>query len=613
MRRTNRVRFVAGLCLVHLCLASSLVAAPTASQTDAARYAHLVERLASPEYGGRAAGTPAAGLAREYLLKQLRSTGLKPAFGDDYTQAFELAVGMDAKVEQLSAKGADGKASPLQAGRDFNALGISASKAFDGPAVFVGYAVSNKDQKYDNFAGLARGALKGKVAVAFRYEPQGPNGQSKWNTQAGQWSRAAGLSSKASLAARYGASALVVVNPLAHAKTPLLTSRTSGSRRAPLPVLHMSFGAFKTLLARANLDADDEPARLQKLADGGGTVGGEIPGLSLSGEVELVQAKGKAYNLALVLPGKGKLANEAVIVGAHWDHVSAYGRDAGSAGAKVYYPGANDNASGTAGVVMLASRYASRAKAAGDEPRRTIVFACFDAEERGLLGSKHMVEHLAEMDLDASRVAAMVNLDMIGRPVENTVGVWGTDSGKGWAPILDAAALDSGMKLALSGTSKGSSDHASFYRAKIPVVFFCTGFFPDMHRPTDTADKINSVGAIRVVNVVDNLVQSLATRPDRIAYVAPKPKPSGLGVKLGVQITPTPDGGLRLTSVSKNTPAAQAGLRTNDILTHWAGKVIKDANALRAALARTKPGSTVTLTVRRGKETLQVTVTFPKR
>lgn len=611
MRRKSLVRFVMGLCLVHLSLALSLAAAP--EPQAAARYGRHVETLASDEFAGRSAGTSGAALARKYLVEQFRLAGLKPAFGEDYTQPFELTLGSEAKVQQLEATGPEGKAAALQAGRDFSAPGISASKVFSGKAVFVGYAVTNKSQKYDNFAGAARNALKGKVAVAFRYEPQNPAGQSKWNTQAGQWSRYAGLSSKAALAARYGASALLVVNPPAHAKGPLLTARTTGSRRGSLPVLHVATGAFKKLLARANLDADDELARLQKLADGTGKVLGEIPGLSLSGRVELKPVKGKTHNIAAALPGKGKLAGDVVIVGAHWDHIGAGGRGGRPGGTGGYYPGANDNASGTAGVVTLAARFAARAKTAAAESRRTIVFACFGAEERGLLGSGYMAGHLQEMDLDVSRVAAMVNMDMIGRMTDDALKVWGVDSGKGWDAIVRKAGEGSKLKMALSGPGLGPSDHASFYRAKIPVVCFSTGMYPDMHRKSDTADKINSAGAVRILAVVDNLVQTLATRTDRIAYLAPKPRQSGRRVLLGVQIEPAPDGGVRLTSVQRGMPAATAGLRVGDILTHGQGKPIGGVTGLRAILAKAKPGNSAKFTVRRGKETLQVTVSFPRR
>jgi len=624
MRRRSLIRFAVSLFLVSLCLSLPLAAeqAPVAvgsssaaSRAEAKLYGRYVDLLASEEMGGRGPGTPGARKARAYLVGRLRAAGLKPGFGGDYCQVFVLTLGKKAQTQQLRAVGADKKALDLQAGRDFNALGFSASRIFSGKAVFVGYAITNKSRKYDNFAGLAKGALKGRVAVALRYEPQDDVGKSLWTTQAGQWSRSASLSAKTALASRYGASALLIVSPPAHAKEPLLTAEATGRGRGGLPILHVSTDAMKRILASAGLDADKEIDRLAALADTGGKILGEIPGLRVSGRVVLKPVRGKTYNVAAALPGRGNLAGEVVIVGAHWDHLGRRGEASGSGG---YFPGANDNASGTAGVLMLAKRFAARARTGIKKNlpahRRKIVFAFFGAEERGLIGSAYMARHFNEMHLKTSQVAAMVNMDMIGRLKDNRLSVWGVDSGEGWAQAVRSAGKDSGLKLAMSGGGLGPSDHASFYRRKIPVVCFSTGMYPDLHRRTDTSDKIDSGGAIRILGVVDRLVRSLAERQERIPYAAPRGG-SGRRVMLGVQLDPSrpKGGGVRLAAVMEDAPAGKAGLREGDVVTHWADKAVGGVADLRAALAKAKPGDTVRVTVRRGKETLQATVKFPAR
>ena len=622
MRRCSLILFVVGLSLVQLSLAPQVAAkAPisvgprsAASRAEEALYGRHVDLLASEEMGGRKPGTPGARKARVYLVAQLRGLGLKGAFGGNYCQPFTLTLATKVQTQQLRAVRADKRIAELRAGRDFNALGLSASKIFNGPAVFAGYAITDKSHKYDNFAGLARGALKGKVAVAFRYEPHDRTGQSRWTTQATQWSPSASLAAKASLASRYGASALLIVNPPAHSKAPLLTAETSIYRRRALPILHVSTNAFKQILTHAAFDADKEIARLLALAETGAKAVREIPGLRLSGRVNLKSVRGTTYNIAAVLPGRGILADQAVFVGAHWDHLGRRGRSAKPGGAGSYYAGANDNASGTAGILILAKRFAARAKRKSSRPRRAIVLVCFGAEERGLLGSLYMAGHLKEMHLKVSQVAAMVNVDMIGRLKDNRMSVWGVDSGKGWEQSVRSAAKDSGLKLALSGGGLGPSDHASFYRRKIPVVCFSTGMYPDLHRTSDTADKIDSAGAVRILDVVERLVESLAVRADRIQYTAPRPG-SGRRVLLGVRFDTggSDGGGVRLAEVIEGMPAAKAGLRQGDVVTGWADKALDGIEDIRAALAGVKRGDTVRLTVLRGKEKLQVSVKFPER
>ena len=325
--------------------------------------------------------------------------------------------------------------------------------------------------------------------------------------------------------------------------------------------------------------------------------------------------RGTTYNIAAMLPGRGVLANEAVIVGAHWDHIGRRGHSAKSGGAGSYYPGANDNASGAAGVLILAKRLAARAREDPSRRRRAIVLACFGGEECGLVGSAYMAGRLKEMGLKVSRVTAMVNMDMIGRLKDNRLSVWGVDSGKGWVRLVRSSAKDSGLTLAMSGANLGPSDHVSFHHRKIPVVSFSTGAYGDMHRESDTADKIDSAGAVRILGVVDRLVESLAVRADRIAYTAPRPG-SGRRVLLGVRFDPGASGdggGVRLAEIVKDMPAAKAGLRQGDVVTGWADKAIGGVADMRAALAKVKPGDTVRLTVLRGKEKVQVSVEFPKR
>ncbi|MBT3202315.1 MAG: M20/M25/M40 family metallo-hydrolase, partial [Phycisphaerales bacterium] len=248
----------------------------------------------------------------------------------------------------------------------------------------------------------------------------------------------------------------------------------------------------------------------------GSTTAHKIPGLKISGEVKIKTVPDQSCNVAAVLPGRGKLAGETIVVGAHWDHVGRMGATKGP-----HFPGADDNASGSSGVLTLAKRLVERAKKDNSKNRRTVVIAFFGAEEMGLWGSRHMAGNLKELGRHAN-VVAMINLDMIGRLRDNNVSLWGVDLGGQWAKLIRASSKNSGLKLRLYGPGFGLSDHASFHRCKIPVANFSTGLHPDTHQRSDTADKINSTGAIRILNVADKLLETLATRTEAIPYDGPK-------------------------------------------------------------------------------------------
>ncbi|MDP6635651.1 MAG: M28 family peptidase [Phycisphaerae bacterium] len=522
MRRCNLILSAVMLLTAQLFTAVTPVSART-RLSDKALYSRHVDFLASEPVGGRKPGTPGARKARAYIVSHLRQLGLKPAFQGDYCQQFPITIGIKAETQQLRAVGADKKLTNLQAARDFNALALSASRSFSGQAVFVGYAITNKARKYDNFADVTKNSLKGRVAVAMRYEPHDNTGQSRWTSQPLGWTRSASLAAKSARASWSGASALLIVNPPAHSKAPLLTTRARAYGARALPVLHVTTDAFKRMLTGASLDADKEFSRLHTLAQTNAKGVCEIPGLSVSGKVILKSLRGKTYNIAVKLPGRGVLAGEAIIVGAHWDHVGRLAKTAKSDDKQGYFPGADDNASGAAGILILAKRLAARARRNPSEHRRSIVLACFGAEELGLLGSAYMARNLRQLGLKDSQVIAMVNMDMIGRLRDNKLYAWGVE-GKSWKRIVRSSAKDSGLTLTVSGPGLGLSDHGSFHRRKIPVVCMNTGLHDDVHRTSDTSDKIDAAGAIRILNVVDRLLESLATQAEPIQSEPADPK-----------------------------------------------------------------------------------------
>ena len=291
------------------------------------------------------------------------------------------------------------------------------------------------------------------------------------------------------------------------------------------------------------------------------------------------------------------------MVGAHYDHL-------GLSGGAVY-AGADDNASGTAVVVGLA-----RAFAAAGPGERTLVFALFGAEELGLVGSGRYVKAPA---VPLSRTAAMLNFDMVGRLRDGALTVSGVESGSRLRDVAREAARAVGVKASLRDSPYGASDHAQFYEAGTPVLFFHTGAHPDYHKPSDTADKIDAAGMARVAAVVERVVERLASDARPVyAQVARPARRQGSGAAggalLGVVALPRPgNDGLRLSSVMPGTGAARAGLREGDVIVRFAGIAVEGFEELRTLIRDRKPGDTVTVLYLRDGEAHSTSVTLGPR
>ena len=287
-----------------------------------------------------------------------------------------------------------------------------------------------------------------------------------------------------------------------------------------------------------------------------------------------------------VLPGHDPArASEAVVVGAHYDHL-------GRAGGAVY-PGADDNASGTAVVLELARAFA----AAGGAPR-TLVFVLFSGEEIGLLGSRHYVRNPT---VPIERTVAMINLDMVGRLGDRPLGVGGVATGGGLKTVVDDVGRQLSLALADREAPGGGSDHAPFYGAGVPVLFFHTGAHPDYHRPSDTADKIDADGLARVAAVATRVIEEVAgrPRPTYAALPAPPPRSPGAPTPRGVAflgVSPARaelSDGVRLGAIVPGGAAARAGLREGDIIVRLGEVPVQSFEALRAALQVRRPGDPV--------------------
>ncbi|MFM9905886.1 MAG: M20/M25/M40 family metallo-hydrolase [Pyrinomonadaceae bacterium] len=344
------------------------------------------------------------------------------------------------------------------------------------------------------------------------------------------------------------------------------------------------------------------------------------------------------YNVIAVLDGKDKsLKNEAIVIGAHYDHLGHGGEGSLAANSTEIHHGADDNASGTAAIIELARQFA-KAK----NNKRTIIFIAFSGEEEGLFGSKFYVNNPV---FPIENTVAMFNLDMVGRLHDEklTIGGIGTASEwKDWVnqnnkwtiygsqpskpvgntmvqpPPLPVGSRDK-FALQLNEDGFGPSDHSSFYTKKIPVLFFFTGTHLDYHKPSDTADKINYDGEERVIAYVASIVKAVDQNAIRPTYTVAKSSGtpggrSGFSISLGTipSYTDSTDG-MVIDGVRDDSPASRAGLLANDKIVKLAGQEVKNVQDYTRVLGTMKADVEYEIVVVRGTETLTLKITPVKR
>jgi hypothetical protein len=625
-------RAVAGVAAGLMLAAAATGAEPAGDgpPPDAAgeRLAAAVRWLAAPDREGRGPGTAGIEQAADWIAGELAAvSGLQTrVVGEGPFQPFEMTLeatlGAPAEntAELVGPPAADGSRTtvPLELGRDFTPLAAGGSGSFDLPLVFAGYGITAPRENYDDYAPLGD-AAQGAAVVVLRQEPQKDDPHSVFDGN--QASQHAALARKVANASEHEAGAVVFCND-ADAEGDALMAFTragEGSTARTMPVLHLRRSAVDDVVRAA---AEAPLADIQRgIDDRLIPASRPLDGWRIRGRVAIDRRETKTRNVLALLPGAGKPAEpaagvaaidprEVVILGAHYDHLGYGGENSTAPGEKAIHHGADDNASGTAMLLEVARRLA----AAGPLPR-AVLFIAFSGEERGLLGSGH---YAANAVLPLSDTVAMVNLDMVGRLVDDKVIVHGTGTGTGLEALVDRLVAEHGLTAAKEPGGFGPSDHASFYAKKVPVLHVFTGSHGDYHRPSDTADKINVAGMEKLTALVTAIVRDLATRPDRPAYVevaAPAFARGGDRPYFGsIPDFGNPGNGYSISGVAKDSPAAKGGLRGGDRIVRVGSSAIANLEDFDSALRKHKGGDTVpVVVVRDGAEvTLDVTLGPPK-
>jgi len=611
-------------------------------------YQHVLT-LSNPFFEGRLPASRGSIIAGEYIEFYFKQSGLEPAFpppadtkGLDPTivaassegamqpptspsphpewtnwrQPFDVAGG-GAKVLSASASwNANAEAAQqLKARSGFAALGNSGSGKVTAPLAFAGYAIDEGQDGYSSFGEQVED-FTGRIVLFFRYEPLDEDGRSRWVDR--RFSPYAAIAPKMeSLIARKPA-AIVMVNPPGARDGRRQLENSESSRfgaRLDVPVIQLS-----TEEADKIVQAADPQGRslldLRKLCDEGSLKPMMLrDDVTLTIETQMSDGVIHTDNIGGVLRGKGALADQWVIIGAHYDHVGFgdYGADPSNRGK--LHPGADDNASGTAAMLCTVKALADRYRA-DDAPAelRSVLFMAFSAEEVGLDGSAHWTRNPT---LRNDQVQAMINLDMVGRMRGAELAVGGTGSAKDFMAFLTPIFTESGLTIRADPSGRGPSDHASFYRAGIPVLFLFTGTHNDYHKPSDRGFTVNPQGAARVVALTEALAMGLASRSDKLEFqstdnVATSGRRSGARVRLGVMPGYGEAGveGVRVDGVSADTAAADAGIKEGDVLVGWNGTQLTGPAEMMERLREHKPGDEVKITLKRGDATMDVQVTL---
>ncbi|HEV2881990.1 MAG TPA: M20/M25/M40 family metallo-hydrolase [Pyrinomonadaceae bacterium] len=647
-----------------------------------------VAYLASDKLDGRRTGTPGATEAAQYIAQEFQRYGLGggvkwPAGTKErpnpYLQKFPYVSGVElgkanAMTFMRRAHEAGAISLDLRVGEDWMPLAWSANARVESaPVTYVGYGITAAELQHDDYRGVD---VRNRIALAFASTPDGDNPH-------GSFARFADLRFKAAAARDHGARALVLIareeNFRDEKIARLRVEEILASGDAGIPVVVISRQVARHALKEAatpqmtfeELEQAISPAAphaapgrsatesappssppeqgAQKPASPRRNFSAPLQNIAFAVSTEIVRREAPAANVVGILEGAdAKLRDEVIVIGAHYDHLGRGGQGSLAGREGEIHHGADDNASGVAGLLELARTFAKERRVI----RRTLVFIAFGGEEEGLLGSSYYVKNPS---LPLARTVAMINLDMIGRMKENRLIVGGVGTAQEWKtwiaeansrlqlnvaaaagaasskeegapgryPVVvganggTVATATPGGRFALTLTEDGfgPSDHASFYAKQTPVLFFWTGTHEDYHKPSDTADRINYEGELGIVSFVRDIVRSLDASDARPTYTLAKSdatagRSTGFRVYLGT-IPNYAEGsdGLKLDAVREDSPAAKAGLLAGDVIVRLAGRDVRNVYDYTYALGEMRAGVEYEVEVLRGGERLKLKLT----
>ncbi len=563
-----------------------------------------IKYLASDELGGRFPGTRGDSLAEEYAIGLFKSYGLVPIAEDGYRQRFSFVTEIKAGDQNSFSVDLKGKEKKYEPGTDFFPLNFSTNGSAEGELVFAGYGINASDKKYDDFGKIN---LNGKIAVIMRYTP-GYN-----NPHEDTFSDYEPIRKKCNAVRDAGAKGIIVITGPQSGEDEIFTTLrlSKETESIGIPVIIVKRTIIEKIFEANGKNLDE----VQKGIDNSKTPNSfELEKAKVKFQSDLVYVNSNTSNIIGYIEGTDPvLKNEIIVIGAHMDHLGD-GMKYGSMNEKhepEIHNGADDNASGSAGVLIIADKLAAERK----NLKRSYIFMLFSGEEAGLIGSAYFTK--SEL-FKKYNITAMINMDMIGRMNEDKLTVEGAGTSSSWKTILDSLNnINDKLILTLGESGYGSSDHSSFYSMDIPVLQFFTGLHTDYHRPSDDWQLINADGEVKVLNLVYEFVTVIDSRPEKPDLIKAKEEKQqtmrGFKVTLGI-IPDYSDAveGLQILGVKAGGPGENAGLQKGDIIKKMGSHVIKNIYDYTYALGDFKKGDETEIVVKRGDEELTLKVVFNK-
>jgi len=576
----------------------------------------IVQYLASEELAGRATGSAEETLYTAKLAQLFQDFGLKPYSQKSYFQEFEFSSGvkMGQKNNLTFFQGAkDGKESfekSLKLEDEFLPLSFSKTGEFaQADVAFAGYGLvapaTDKQPLYDSYKDLD---VKNKWVLVFRDIPE--NIPNERRIHLNMYSR---LHHKALVAVQRGARGLLVVTgPNNQSKQKIIKLRFDGtSATAGLPILSISDEAAELILKSTGRNLK----KWQDVLDSGETQNTPVKDFKIAAQIELETTKSKGRNVIARIDAKG--AKTDIVIAAHGDHLGRgmFGSSLAKENEKnmIHY-GADDNASGVAGVLELAAYFQNQIQTGQLKLKHNLIFAVWSGEEMGLIGSSNFVAKFANEN-KSEKIIANINMDMIGR-LKDKLLVQGVGSAQEWKKLIEEITKKTNVFVSTQEDPYLPTDSMAFYMKEIPGLNFFTGSHAEYHSPRDTAQTLNYDGLIDVIQVVKSTIENINSNLNKLSYVkveSSHSQMSGRSFRLYLGTIPdyTQDGvkGVRISGTSKDSPAEKAGLKAGDVITELAGIKIENLYDYVYCLQSIKAGQPAKMKISRSGSDTELSIT----
>ena len=546
-----------------------------------------IKYLSADEREGRFPGTKGSQEAINYIVDELKGLGVLPAVDDEYLQFFNFTK--DIKPDGLNEIRFNNKKYDINT--DFMPLEFSSNASFTADVAFIGYGFSIKDSvEWDDYKYID---VKDRWVAILIGSPDGDHPHSKYADHIP-------IRKKAMLAKDNNARGVLFINQ-SDSDEFIPLRYDPNSNNMDIPVVQISRKFANDLLSDSlqffqdeiNSDLSSRSFLLNK---------------SIDSKISLKKETIQIPNIIGMIPGNhDNHKNEYIVIGAHFDHLGFGGQSSGSLAPdeRSIHNGADDNASGIAGVLEIAEKL----KANQFELNRSILFMGYNAEEQGLLGSKYYVNNPT---VPLKNIITMINMDMIGRMSNNKITVGGTGTSSAFDLILNNIEKNHDLFFTKSPEGFGPSDHSSFYINDIPVLFFFTGAHNDYHKPSDDWAQINVESEKKILDMIYDIViqiDQLEIKPV-FTEAGPKgPSQSRTSFKVTFGIIPSYSSnaiGLEIDGARQGGPAQQAGIKKGDIIIEIEGKSISNIYDYMYRLAELKTGQSVEVIVQRGDKELKL-------